>query len=561
MSQVYKSAGFDILPLEGKVFFQGVTVKIRPKTFQLLMLLIETQGEVVSKSTILSHVWDDVVVDEQVIFQSIKELRKAFSVADVIKTLPRKGYVWVAQVECINSDKDSEPRRADKPGQNRQDDTLANQARTAEQHAPSKRALSLNVMLNKVKAHRKSLVLAMTVTILLVAALLNLTIFTEPKLPALAGQPLAELDKPLVNSQSLTGAVVILPIQNQVSDTHQKWVRYGAMDQLIHQLKPTEHYGVLQADDVLEVMKRADMPLIELSHQRADIDRLFTVSGASLIADIKLTGTPGDYQFIYSLHTKDNIKRGVLVHSQIELVINEMAGVINQHLGQTQQRAPFEYHTSFANQMLASAFEFLHRGDELSAEKLLKSALVSESDNLAARRLLAQVLVHTRQTELAANELTSSIDLARRKANQFELARLRFLSGVNAQHNQQFDESIAILEQAKEDAESVKDWLYLGYIHEAMGRAYQSKGRYAKAEGHYQLAMEKHQIIQCPYGLSVGLLNLSELSVLQGDLNAASNLVERSLSLINTRELNSIKPLAENLALKISQMGDAEHRL
>ncbi|OUS18629.1 hypothetical protein A9Q97_00715, partial [Rhodospirillales bacterium 47_12_T64] len=47
----------------------------------------------------LSTVWDDVTVGEQVLFQTIRELRNLFSGLDVIKTHPRKGYAWVINVE------------------------------------------------------------------------------------------------------------------------------------------------------------------------------------------------------------------------------------------------------------------------------------------------------------------------------------------------------------------------------------------------------------------------------------------------------------------------------
>lgn len=39
-------------------------------------MLIDADVELVNKVTLLKTLWDDVVVDEQVIFQSLKELRK-----------------------------------------------------------------------------------------------------------------------------------------------------------------------------------------------------------------------------------------------------------------------------------------------------------------------------------------------------------------------------------------------------------------------------------------------------------------------------------------------------
>ena len=74
---------------------------IRPKTLALLLFMIERQGQIVSKEQLLSHIWDDVTVNEGVIFQSIREIRQMFAELIVIQNHPRKGYQWVAEVVPI----------------------------------------------------------------------------------------------------------------------------------------------------------------------------------------------------------------------------------------------------------------------------------------------------------------------------------------------------------------------------------------------------------------------------------------------------------------------------
>ena len=104
MPKYFKSVNYEVYPVSGKVFFEGKSLKIRPKTLQLLVLLLEAQNEIVTKKAILEQVWDDVLVDDQVIFQSIKELRKLFSGLDVIKTLPRKGYTWIENIQVCETE-------------------------------------------------------------------------------------------------------------------------------------------------------------------------------------------------------------------------------------------------------------------------------------------------------------------------------------------------------------------------------------------------------------------------------------------------------------------------
>ena len=81
------------------LLLNGVVTKIRPKTFALLMLFLQHPFKVLSKQMLLDTIWDDVEVSEQVLFQTIRELRQFFVDVEVIKTHPRKGYAWIADVE------------------------------------------------------------------------------------------------------------------------------------------------------------------------------------------------------------------------------------------------------------------------------------------------------------------------------------------------------------------------------------------------------------------------------------------------------------------------------
>ncbi|MCC2606721.1 winged helix-turn-helix domain-containing protein [Planctobacterium marinum] len=68
---------------------------VRPKTLALLRYLITHPEQIISKSQLLDEVWDDVQVNEGVIFQSVREIRQLFSDITVIQNHPRKGYEWL----------------------------------------------------------------------------------------------------------------------------------------------------------------------------------------------------------------------------------------------------------------------------------------------------------------------------------------------------------------------------------------------------------------------------------------------------------------------------------
>ena len=56
-------------------------------------------------------------------------------------------------------------------------------------------------------------------------------------------------------TEKLSGALVILPVINQINDNDHQWVYLGAMDQLISRLKSNNKLVVLSTDYVLTVMK------------------------------------------------------------------------------------------------------------------------------------------------------------------------------------------------------------------------------------------------------------------------------------------------------------------
>ncbi|KKO46128.1 transcriptional regulator [Arsukibacterium ikkense] len=79
----------------------GEPLEVRHNELKLLALLLEHSARVLSKEHILSYVWQDKVVSEQVVFQNISQLRSIFG-DDAIKTFPKRGYQWQLNTEAIS---------------------------------------------------------------------------------------------------------------------------------------------------------------------------------------------------------------------------------------------------------------------------------------------------------------------------------------------------------------------------------------------------------------------------------------------------------------------------
>ena len=92
---------------------QGLRVKLQEQPFQVLQILLEHAGEVVSREALRRQIWPaDTFVDfEQGLNNAIKRLREALGDSpedpQFIETIPRRGYRFVAKLnqrpKCIRS--------------------------------------------------------------------------------------------------------------------------------------------------------------------------------------------------------------------------------------------------------------------------------------------------------------------------------------------------------------------------------------------------------------------------------------------------------------------------
>src|SRR5216684_3170492 len=82
----------------------GTAVDLGARTLDLLIALISSPNEVVSKKDLMSRVWPDVIVEEGSLRFHMNGLRKALGDgkdgARYIATLPGRGYCFVAPVWC-----------------------------------------------------------------------------------------------------------------------------------------------------------------------------------------------------------------------------------------------------------------------------------------------------------------------------------------------------------------------------------------------------------------------------------------------------------------------------
>ena len=95
----------------------GVTVRLTPKAFDTLFVLVQHASQVVEKEQLLKEVWPDVFVDEGSLSHNIHGLRKALgddsSESRYIETIPKRGYRFVAPVKISQADTTEEFEQTD----------------------------------------------------------------------------------------------------------------------------------------------------------------------------------------------------------------------------------------------------------------------------------------------------------------------------------------------------------------------------------------------------------------------------------------------------------------
>jgi Tol biopolymer transport system component/DNA-binding winged helix-turn-helix (wHTH) protein len=88
-------------------------IYLPPKTFELLIYLIENRGRVIPKAELLDAVWPNVNVVENTLAQRIREIREALGEAGdsvgLIKTIPRVGYQFTGRLDELGVEDTSKP--------------------------------------------------------------------------------------------------------------------------------------------------------------------------------------------------------------------------------------------------------------------------------------------------------------------------------------------------------------------------------------------------------------------------------------------------------------------
>ena len=100
---IFRFGDFVLDGSQRRLLRSGEDVYLPPKTFELLLHLLQNRGRVLTKDELLEAVWPEVNVVENTLAQRIREIREALGDGThggrFIKTVPRVGYQFIAELD------------------------------------------------------------------------------------------------------------------------------------------------------------------------------------------------------------------------------------------------------------------------------------------------------------------------------------------------------------------------------------------------------------------------------------------------------------------------------
>jgi predicted ATPase/DNA-binding winged helix-turn-helix (wHTH) protein len=95
---------FRVLPHRRELLAEGRPLELGGRAFDVLMVLIEASGAVVSKDVLMNRVWPDRIVEENSLQAQISALRRAFGAdRDLVRTIAGRGYQFTGEIRSVSA--------------------------------------------------------------------------------------------------------------------------------------------------------------------------------------------------------------------------------------------------------------------------------------------------------------------------------------------------------------------------------------------------------------------------------------------------------------------------
>jgi len=218
-------------------------VPLTPKVFEILLVLVQNSGQVISKDGLMKKVWPDSFVEEGNLTQNISLLRKALGEGQngnqYIETVARRGYRFVAPVHeagaaggfnNVSTATHTEVQPTTGTGLAREIDPVTETTRQ-------------KYSINSLKSRRRILMLFVPLVIAIALGIVYLT-----------------RDSKAVNSSGAIESIAVLPFINEASDTDAEYFTDEITESLVNNLSQLPKLRVVPRSVVMNYKDSTNDP-------------------------------------------------------------------------------------------------------------------------------------------------------------------------------------------------------------------------------------------------------------------------------------------------------------
>jgi eukaryotic-like serine/threonine-protein kinase len=393
---IYRFGMFEACPQTGELKKKGVRVKLQDQPFQLLALLLEKSGEIVSRDTICQRLWpSNVYVDfDASLSVAVGKLREALGDAAsnprFIETIPRRGYRFMAPVT---------------------EEMVVERARPAEVAVAAAKPTVAWLDINRLMG------------VIAIAVVIGVAAYTMRSAWRISSGH-AEAHS-VTAPVGIRRSVAVLGFRNLLGRPEDKWLSAAFAEMLNTELGAGGEVRMISGEDVARA--KSDLLLTEEDTLvQATLQRLRIEPGADVVVLGSYTLLPGEGKIRLDLRMQDTAAGETIAEealsgdkSDIFELVEEAGQSLRAKLGlpllspensiATRAAIPS---TEKAARLFAEGREKLWAYDLASARALLHEAIEEDPDFPLAHSAFADALWHSGYEVKARTEARRAVDLS-----------------------------------------------------------------------------------------------------------------------------------------------------
>jgi DNA-binding winged helix-turn-helix (wHTH) protein/TolB-like protein len=243
---IYQFNQFILEPKSQSLFYREDEIKLEPRIFEVLHLMLQRPHEVITKEEFFEHVWEEKVVSDWALSRAIKEVRKKLNTyqdLEWVKTIYGKGYLFTQDVEIVDEKEFKSSISRSKQSLEHGDNQSQELASSASLQSESNNSKAINapggnnlsdLTQNGLQTSESSVISRLAIKLLFVVTLLIIV--------AVASFWGARKAEP---NESRISSIVVLPISNLAATDELNYLANGLTDVLTGRLAQNKELRVI----------------------------------------------------------------------------------------------------------------------------------------------------------------------------------------------------------------------------------------------------------------------------------------------------------------------------